>query len=294
MSILTAALSTASRGFPVAFMNITADKKWPAIRSPHPKDDPLRQKCHGECGQLGHGVWDASIDEGRILDMYNASRNPNGYTVATGRDPHRVLGLDLDQKNGLDGRARIDEIAETMGFTLPETIRVKTPSGWHLWLGLPSGVRIRNRVGRVGPLDAPGVDIRSLGGGLVGPGSRGPKGAYRLDSAPDTPLAPAPDGLLKLLVQDRPQPERRATGRPINPSRRVTGLLAVVLDAKPGGRNDALFWSSCRMAEAVSDGAIGAADGRELLLTAAERIGLDHMEASASIDSAFRVTIGRA
>ncbi|MBR7832489.1 bifunctional DNA primase/polymerase [Actinospica durhamensis] len=275
-------------------MSITADRKYPAIGSPHPKNNPQRKQCRGECGQLGHGVWDASIDEDRILEMHALSRNPNGYAVACGRDPHRVLGLDLDRKNGLDGCARITEIAETIGFELPETIRVKTPSGWHIWLSLPPGVHVSNSVGKVGTISAPGVDVRSLGGGLVGPGSRGPKGTYLLDCAPDTPLAPIPSKLLDLLaVRDKPRTDSFVRGTAIS-SKRITGLVATVLDAKPGSRNAVLFWSACRMAEAVAEGGLSDNEARELLLTAAERIGLDHSEASVSIDSAFRTSHGRA
>lgn len=292
LTILTAALGAAGRGFAVAFVRITAKgEKIPTLKSAHPEGDPLRGKCRGECGRLGHGIYDATTDEDRIVEMHNASRSPNGYAIACGTAPHHVLGLDLDRKNGHDGVARLQEIAETIGFALPPTIEVATPSGGqHKLYGLPATVRVPNSVGRLGEIAAPGIDVRSRGGQLVGPGSRGPKGTYRLTSDPAAPLAPCPPALLKLLVRDRPGAQAQNPRRPVNPGRRITGLIAMVLDAKPGRRNDALFWAGCRMAEAVAEGALTENDGRELLLTAAERIGLDYSEASVSIDSAFRTT----
>jgi len=283
---VAAAFEAAARQFPTIFVRITARGKFPAISSAHPAGDPLRGKCKGECGQFGHGVYDATCDEDRLAEMLRLSRNPNGYAIGCGMTPHNILGVDLDQKNGLDGRARFAEIAETIGFEVPETILVKTPSGWHLWLSLPAGVHVRNSVGKLGTIAAPGIDIRSLGGQLVGPGSRSPRGAYRLVSPPGTPLAPAPEALVRLL--DAPaEPERPQPTAPSSPGRRVHGLLNTLLGAEQGQRNSVLFWTACRMAEAVNEGAINSRDARELLLTGAERIGLEYGEAQQSISSAF-------
>lgn len=285
--VFVAALGAAGRDFPVVFTRITEKGKFPAIPSAHPKGDPQRGRCHGECGRLGHGIYDATTDPDRLAEMLHLSRNPNGYAIACGMPPHHVLGLDLDRKNGHDGVALIEQIAETVGFTLPPTIEVATPKdGRHKWYGLPPGVRVPNGVGRVGTIKAPGIDIRSLGGQLVGPGSRGPHGAYRLLSAPETPLAKAPDALVRLLAAavEPARPERTV---PTNPARRVHGLINALLGAKEGTRNDVLFWTACRMAEAVSEGAISTRDAQELLLTGAERIGLDYREAEQSISSAF-------
>ena len=51
----------------------------------------------------------------------------------------------------------------------------------------------------------------------------------------------------------------------------VTGVLAVALGAREGGRNSALHWSACRLWERVRDGLLGDAQVESLLLGAAGR-----------------------
>src|SRR5579872_3597250 len=285
---LRSALGAAARGYPVILMRITAGGKFPALPSAHPDGDPMRGRCRGECGRLGHGIYDATCDEGRLLEMLRLSRHPTGYAIACGVEPHNILGLDLDRKDGLDGVERLADVAEVVGFELPPTIEVATPSGGlHRWYGMPPSVHVPNAVGRIGAIRAPGVDIRSRGGQLVGPGSRGPHGAYQLISDPDTPLAPCPPPLLTLLIP-APRPAYAEPRGPVRPSKRIAGLIATVLDAKPGRRNDSLFWASCRMAEVVAEGRISETEARELLLTAADRIGLEYSEACSCIDSGLR------
>lgn len=292
MSVLPSALGAAARGFPVIFTRLVLKdgkvEKVPTIRSAHPVGDPQRGRCRGECGHFGHGIYDATADEERVLEMHALSRNPNGYAVACGREPHRILGVDLDVKNGHDGSARLAEVAETIGFEMPDTIRVKTPNGWHVWLGLPPGARVRNSVGKLGTIDVPRVDLRSLGGQLVGPGSRGPAGDYRLDCAPDAPLAPVPDKLLALVTMEPARrPTTGGTFRSARSSKRVDAVLALVIAAQVGTRNDTLFRAACGMREIVADGEIPEADAWDRLLRAADHVQLDRAEADRAIRSAF-------
>lgn len=283
------ALQAAARGLPVILVRISADGKFPAVPSAHPKGDPQRGRCRGECGRLGHGIHDASLDEDRIAEMAQASRYFNGYAIGCGQPPHHVLGLDLDTKNGQDGIALLSAFSDMHGFEVPDTITVDTPSGGrHVYLSAPPGARIANAVGRVGTLNAPGIDIRFFGGQLVGPGSRGPAGTYRLASRPDARIAACPKRLLDLLsTVPRRRPEPRADRGPRQITKRIEGLIATVLGAQPGGRNGALFWAAARMSEAVRDGSLAEYEGRELLLAAADRIGLDFAEADRTISSAF-------
>ncbi len=281
------ALAAQSRGYAVFPIN---PYKRPAIRTAHPEGDALAGKCRGECGRPGHGVHDATTDPERLLALFELAPRAAGYAVACGRDGQWLIGIDLDRKNGVDGAANLVKLANRHGFSVPDTVTVSTPSGgFHLWFAGREGLRVGNSAGRL----APGIDVRGSGGFLVGPGSWTPKGVYRLLTKPDTAVAPCPAGLLALVQKPAERPVRPASRvRPGPVNARVTGLVAAVLAAKSGQRNDVLFWAACRMAEAAGAGAVGSDEGRELLLSAADRIGLDYSEAAASIDSAFR-SVGR-
>ncbi|MDG4864457.1 bifunctional DNA primase/polymerase, partial [Streptomyces sp. T-3] len=181
---LAHALSAAERGLAVIPLS---RNKLPALRSPH-HDDPEPNPCHGECGRMGHGVYDATTDPLRIRALFAATPWATGYGIACGLPPHHLIGIDLDTKSGADSSATLRELALRHLFTIPDTVVVLTPSGGrHVWLSGPPDVVVPNSVSRL----APGIDIRGAGGYLVGPGSRTEHGVY--STAPGTAhLAPAP------------------------------------------------------------------------------------------------------
>ncbi|MET8827545.1 bifunctional DNA primase/polymerase [Streptomyces sp. NPDC004610] len=300
---LAHALSAAERGLAVIPLSRT---KLPALRSPHrtpsppsppsppppppPRPTPLSPRpaahaappppatpCHGECGRLGHGVYDASTDPARIRRMFAAAPWATGYGIACGLPPHHLIGIDLDTKSGTDATAALRELALRHLFTIPPTVVVLTPSGGrHLWLCGPPEVVIPNSAGRL----APGIDIRGAGGYLVGPGSRTGSGVYA--TTPGTgflPPAPCPPALLRLLL---PPPSGPRHAAPSGGS--GLGLIHFVASAHPGQRNTRLFWAACR---AYENGI-----GQNLLpslIDAALSTGLTEREARATIASAGRL-----
>ncbi|MFJ7767640.1 bifunctional DNA primase/polymerase [Streptomyces sp. NPDC097107] len=272
---LAHALSAAERGLAVIPLSRT---KLPALRSPH-RDDPAPAPCHGECGRLGHGVYDASTDPARIRELFAAAPWATGYGIACGLPPHHLIGVDLDTKSETDSSAALRELALRHLFTIPPTVVVLTPSGGrHLWLSGPPDRVVPNSAGRL----APGIDIRGAGGYLVGPGSRTRHGAYA--AAPGTAhLAPAacPPSLLRLLL-----PPQRAHQPTLSTTEaHGQGLVQFVLAAHEGQRNTRLFWAACR---AYEDG-IGPALV-DPLIEAARDTGLGEREARATIASAARMT----
>ena len=282
-SPLQYALQAQARGHAVFPINRF---KAPAIRSAHRDGDPQRGRCRGECGRLGHGLYDATTDPGRAAELFAAAKMPTGYAIPCGRTPHRLIGIDLDIKQGDDGPANFRDLAETLGFTVPATIEVATPSGGlHLWLAAPEHVTIGNSAGKLGA----GIDVRGSGGMLIGPGSRAAGGDYRLRTSPETPIAPVPAQLLDLLrkapAPRRPEPFGGSTGLV---TKRINALIATAQAAPQGQRNNVLFWCACRMSEAVNEGHLTSDEGRELLIHAASRAGLDYAEADSAIASAFR------
>ncbi|MFJ8716999.1 bifunctional DNA primase/polymerase [Streptomyces violaceus] len=272
---LAHALSAAERGLAVIPLSRT---KLPALRSPH-RDDPAPSLCHGACGRLGHGVYDASSDPARIRELFAAAPWATGYGIACGLPPHQLIGIDLDVKTGTDSSAALRELALRHLFTIPPTVVVLTPSGGrHLWLSGPPDVVVPNSAGRL----APGIDIRGAGGYLVGPGSRTDQGMYA--AAPGTAhLAPAPcpRSLLRLLLP----PPRAHHPTPPSAGGHGQGLVQFVLGAHEGQRNTRLFWAACR---AYEDG-IGPALV-DPLVEAALHTGLSEREARATIASAARMT----
>ncbi|AMW11496.1 DNA primase [Streptomyces qaidamensis] len=272
---LAHALSAAERGLAVLPLSRS---KLPALRSPH-HDDPAPSPCHGACGRLGHGVYDASSDPDRIRELFAAAPRATGYGIACGLPPHHLIGLDLDVKTGTDSSAALRELALRHLFTIPPTVVVVTPSGGrHLWLSGPPEVVVPNSAGRL----APGIDIRGAGGYLVGPGSRTAQGVYA--AAPGTAhLAPAPcpRSLLRLLLP----PPRAHHPLPASAGGHGQGLVQFVLAAHEGQRNTRLFWAACR---AYEDG-IGPALV-DPLADAARATGLSEREARATIASAARMT----
>ncbi|MFI6804658.1 bifunctional DNA primase/polymerase [Streptomyces luteogriseus] len=272
---LAHALSAAERGLAVIPLSRS---KLPALRSPH-RDDPAPSPCHGACGRLGHGVYDASSDPDRIRELFAAAPWATGYGIACGLPPHHLIGLDLDVKTGTDSSAALRELALRHLFTIPPTVVVVTPSGGrHLWLSGPPEVVVPNSAGRL----APGIDIRGAGGYLVGPGSRTDQGVYA--AAPGSAhLAPAPcpRSLLRLLLP----PPRAHHPVPASAGGHGQGLVQFVLAAHEGQRNTRLFWAACR---AYEDG-IGPALVTPLV-EAALHTGLSEREARTTIASAARMT----
>lgn len=258
--------------------------KTPIIRSPHDKG----HSCPGRafCGWWGHGVGDASSDEATINEGFDLAPKAVGYGIRCGA---RLVGLDLDRKDRIDGVATLNRLADRHGFDVPRTTTVCTPSGgYHLWLAVPGGTVVPNSVGKVGP----GIDVRSSRGYLVGPGSIGRKGVYVLHPKLGfTDPAPIPQQLLALMLPPPPrkQPKRQPTALSEDTvTRALQGLVSVVLRSHEGNRNAALYWAAAKAWEHVRDGHVAASDVEGPLVEAAIRVGLGAGEAMRTIASAGR------
>lgn len=261
--------------------------------------------CDGKRGKHPCGKWSrtATTDPETVHRMFSGrTRNIGIACKASG-----LVVVDEDERDAL---ARY---GATVGVIVEPTFTVLTSRGAHRYYWQPAGEQLGNSPGALAPFH---IDVRGggvgNGGFVVGPGSVHESGhEYRpLDST--APVAPAPAWLIEAIRPAADSGKRgslkmlnmpkdpRAVYRPGAIPKRIAALLAVVLDAprpsgpdRPGGRNSALFWASCRMAEAVRDGAIPETEGKSMLLAAAEDTGLQFAEAAPTIDSAFRSTTGR-
>lgn len=215
----------------------------------------------------------ACSDPERVARYWPSSSHNVG--IACG--PSGLTVVDLDPP---DGRAHL----ETLGHGIPGTFTVSTsrPGGRHLYFTTAPGLVIRNSAGRI----APHVDIRGSGGFVVGPGSMVGGRSYEIvnDSAPAT----LPPWLAELAL---PPPRPPAAAQPVrdwSPTGRLRGVLAVVLGAREGERNNSLHWAACRCAEMVAAGELAETAAETALTTAALEAGLEPGETGRTIASAFR------
>lgn len=143
-----------------------------------------------------------------------ATRNPEDIGIIFGGKPCNVavpteglIVLDDDtRKKGLPEWHLID--------ALPPTLTVETPSGGrHYYFRRPDGVTVSNSAGAL----APGYDIRTDGGHVIGPGSVFDGKPYRIIDA--SPIADVPLCLLSLCQSYRaPKSETRQVGELDTPS----------------------------------------------------------------------------
>ncbi|MFC8234279.1 bifunctional DNA primase/polymerase [Streptomyces sp. NPDC057284] len=254
--------------------------KTPSIKSPHDKG----HSCRGQCGKPGHGVHDATSDAAYARHLFDLSPRATGYGIACGG---RLIGLDLDRKNGVNGVEGLNQLAARHGFAIPQTMTICTPSGgFHLWLAGPAGTVVPNSAGRL----APGIDVRGTAGYLVGPGSKGKLGEYALHpKLGEVDVQPVPAQLLKLMLP-KPVTRRipRADPSPVTASKALDGLVRVVLNAPEGTRNDRLYWAAAKAWAHVDDGHMDAAEVEAALVEAAVRQGLPAGEAMRTVASARR------
>lgn len=274
------ALRAAAQGYAVAPATIN---KTPAIPSPHDKG----HSCKGDCGQPGHGVYDATTDAGHVRRLFALAPKAVGYLIACSG---RLVALDIDVKNGVNGFETLAQLKREHGFDIPRiTTTVFSPNGGaHVWMTVLDGITVPNSVGRLGP----GLDVRGTGGYVVGPGSIGRSGEYTFHPKLGyVDPQPVPEQLLALMLPPPPvaRPQRRHTPTPGDAAgRALEGLVRVVLNAPQGERNSKLYWAASKAWTHVGDGHLAAGDVEAELISAAVQIGLSEAEARRTVASAER------
>jgi hypothetical protein len=211
--MLTAALSFARRGWPVAPAHaVVAPGKCSCGR------EDCEPKDAGKHPRTSRGLHDATVDPGIISNWWQKWPDTNVMLV-TGEG---LMVLDVDPDSGGD-----ESLAtlEARHGRLPETPRVITGRGGaHYYFSVPCEVRCS--AGKLGA----GLDVRGDGGYVIAPPSRHGLGrSYVWDAGADVdevPLAPCPAWLLDLIARRAPKP----------PATPVEGASLFV----KGGRNSAL------------------------------------------------------
>ncbi|WP_037834161.1 bifunctional DNA primase/polymerase, partial [Streptomyces albus] len=196
---------------------------------------------------------------------------------------------DKSEKDTPDGVDSFTALCERAGQPVPATWTVRTASGGrHLYYTAPSGVRLGNTCGRLGPH----IDTRAWGGYVVAPGSTTHDGTYDVLD-PECPVAPLPGWLLALL-QPAPAPVR-----PVGPLRlpEVSGSQAarVALEAECAAvaaapekqRNNTLNRSAFKVGRFVAWGDLPRHVAEEAFQAAGEAAGLTTAECRSTIRSAL-------
>lgn len=133
-----------------------------------------------------------ATDDPSRLAVWQQEYPKCAWGIAT--EPSGLIVVDLDRKNGHDGLSEWRRLVKEHGG-VPKTLRVRTKSnGYHIYFYGQS----RSSTGRL----APGVDIKSVGGFVVAPGTPN----YEIISRDENKIAQAPEWLIEAALPPRPKP----------------------------------------------------------------------------------------
>lgn len=239
----------------------------------------LHKTCDGSRGKHPAAAFTRAwtLEERRVHETFaRGLRNPAvAVGACSGPEGAQLLVMDSDRPGA------IEDVARAHGQEWPSTMRVLTAKGHHDYLWAPRELKLGNGLGTLqGRFDG---DVRAGNAYVIGPGARHASGAVYELYATGQPPVPAPSWLLDALVTRPVYAARRTRWRDASypASGSARGLVAFVLESRPGTRNNRLFWAACRAAED------GIEDAQDALLQAAVQAGLDERGAAATIRSAY-------
>ena len=195
-------------------------RKDPLFKSAHRPGD----RCRGECGQVGHGVYDATTDSTVITAWWTEYPTANiGFAL-----PANLVGVDVDGRN--NGTETLREL-EASYSELPRTVTNLTGSGagsMHLIFQTDANTQyLRGTLG-------PGIDLKKQGGYLIVSPSIHPVTLQRYEwesdfSPEDRAPHPLPEWMLALAANGKNELPAE-NGVPLDP-------LAVI----PEGKREAML-----------------------------------------------------
>jgi hypothetical protein len=213
---------------------------------------------------------DASTDPDIAHEWWAA--HPNALIGVPTGIKFVVVDLDLEHDDAqqwlADNRNRV-----------PLTRTHRTRSGGMHWLFAPND-KVKCSTSRLGPH----IDTRGHGGYIIWWPACG------LEVLHGAVFAHAPDWICNTLAPPPPPPVTRCfTARGGGPSSALLrAQLRVLADAREGQRNQALFWTACRMGEAVRAGTISEDEAMVLLTSVGRQVGLLDIEIVRTARSGIR------
>ena len=226
-----------------------AYRKW-AVVPLHWPEAPGRCSCRrSDCGSIGkhpltrNGLKDASCDFAQVERWWRQWPQAN-VAACTGK-ASGIMVLDID---GPAGKTSLAELV-ARNTPLPTTWTVTTGRGLHYYFRWVDGSRNRANV-------APGVDVRSCGGYVVGAGSVHDSGAVYESTVRVMPVD-APEWLRALIV-GTPRAPRELTRRQWDESRPLPPLAACMMrPATEGQRNWNLYRFACWLVDRTDSNHLG-------------------------------------
>lgn len=225
-TLLTAALSYARRGWLVI-----------PLHTPTPNGCSSYSSTKTSCPHAGkhprnyNGKDGATTNEDRIRKWWSRWPDAN-IGIVTGPESG-LLVIDLDNKNGINGRDNLTALAAEFGG-MPDTLTATTGTGEHLYFEHP-GVANKNSAGKL----AAGIDVRADGGHVVAAPSLHANGRRYEWVNPEQPLAELPFWLLARLTSTM----KGINTMQIEKQRNPEDAPQVV----QGERNDTLYRVACAL-----------------------------------------------
>jgi hypothetical protein len=232
--------------------------------------------CRGDKAPYprSRGFKDAVAPSLALMSLWN--RFPGELIgIPTGRLTG-IAVLDIDRKGGA-------EWYEENKSRLPDTRIHRTGSGGlHLVYRHKAGLKCS--ASKI----APGIDVRAEGGYFIWWPTEGLE-------VREEPLAEWPDWLEWLIVEPEERAPRAKVGvkdpfalAACGLDAKLRGIINRVERAMEGERNAITFWAACRAAELVAEGHLEDRWARDVIVCAAQNVGLPAFEAERTIQSAFR------
>jgi hypothetical protein len=221
--------------------------------------------------------------------VYGASNDPVQIRHWGKQYPRSNLGAACGEASGfatldIDPRDKGDEAIRALaaqGYLFPVSPRQRTGNnGWHLLFEYEPWMKeARGKLTK-------GVDFKKDGGFIVlapsftGPSNAGPGGLYRWEVSPFDVAIPKMPLWLKENLLPPPPPPRSAIATPGD----IRRLVDHVADAKPGNRNNCLYWAARRAEEQ----GLLTSSAKQAFIAAATAAGEEKPKAVSTVNSAVR------
>lgn len=202
--------------------------------------------------RLGWSIFPLTIDhndracDGGGTNCKKLRFHSKNWSASSSSDLDEIQAWDWDSINayGIDcGKSGIVVVDVDPGasWTQASSCIFTTGRGRHYVYSDIIGLHNRTHV------DPWGIDVRGLGGLIVGPGSFHPHGEYAIDTLPETAdaLDPAPPGLIDVALSTPDRDESRDAGEvkeldALECIDRLAGVYRRMAEAKEGERNNTL------------------------------------------------------